>query len=735
MRYFFPLVFSLLPFFSNGQFTYVQDQSVVVKDDQGNALPLAWAGGLNASQFNTLDINGDGVEDLVLYDRMANKVQTFLNTGFAYSYAPEYENQFPSDLENWILLRDFNCDGLKDIFSHDNFGIKVYQNTTIPGEKTSWKKFLFYVGPGIPKSSALVTKGFSSKVNLQLTFDDLPAINDADGDGDLDIFNFRFTGTGTIEFHQNFSQERYGTCDSLDFERLTQKWAGVTECNCENFAFNDEPCDISGGRVNHAVGKSLLALDANADGHVDLIVSEASCSNLSFLANGGNVFTPVVTDDVDFPEDFPVDFQIFPAAYYEDVTFDGNKDLLVAPNIYSKVYLTADLKHSSWLYQNSGSDAAPAFEFVKKDFLQEHMIDVGDNAIPAFTDIDGDSDLDMLISYHAATSGTAGIYLFENTGSLSEPQFTFMTDNYLDFRSTFFYNLKIRFGDLNGDGKQDLVFTATSTGNGETHLYYIINTGTSSVQFNLANVQMVNFEMTQPENVSIVDDDGDGNLDILIGKSNGSLQLWRNNGAMTFSLIDDAYLNYTSSVLRQSLATAIADFNADGAKDLLLGDQNGNLSIISDYKNAIDNTAAFGHIIFNPIDAHYEARRLSGRVWPAAANLFNTNKPAIVAGNILGGVTLLRHDNSLAIPNEPELEQTNVTLYPNPVARKESLFIRSNGQGVGRILNVGGQVIVENVLFSPDVPGRLPTENLASGVYIFQSIIKGKTIARRFVVF
>jgi hypothetical protein len=708
---------------------------VVIKDDQDNALPLAWAGGLNASQYNTLDINGDGSEDLVIYDRMANKLQTFLNTGFAYSYAPEYENQFPTDLENWILLRDFNCDGLKDIFSRDNFGIKVYQNTTAPGAKMTWKKFLFYVGPNIPKSAALITKGFSSKVNLQLQYDDLPAISDADGDGDLDIFNFRFTGTGTIEFHQNFSKERYGTCDSLDFERVTQKWAGLTECNCESFAFNDEPCDFSGGRIKHAVGKSLLALDANADGKLDIIVSEASCSNLSFLANEGDVFSPVVNDDVDFPESFPVDFLIFPAAYYEDVTFDGHKDLLVAPNIYSKVYLNADLNHSSWLYQNAGTDAAPDFEFAKKDFLQEHMVDVGDNAIPAFADIDNDSDLDLLISQHASTTGTAGIYLFENTGSLSEPEFTFVTDNYLDFRSTTFYNLKIKFGDLNRDGKQDLVFTATSTEDAETHLYYILNTGTSSFQFNLASIQQVNFDMSQPENIALVDEDGDEKLDILIGKSNGSLQLWRNTGVMNLSLVDDTYLNYTSSLLRQSMATAVADFNADGAKDLLLGDQDGYLSIISDYKNASDNSSAVSNIIFNPIDEQYERKGLGGRVWPAVVNLFNTNKPTIVTGNILGGITLLRHDNSSAVPNEPEFEPVNITLYPNPVKGNESLFIRSNRTGIGRIINVGGQAVSKNISFSPEAPGRLQIDNLASGVYIFQGVVGGKTIARRFVVF
>lgn len=717
-----------MPLLSAAQFTYVQDQSVIVKDADGDVLPLAWAGGMNASQYNTIDLDGDDTDDLVIYDRMANKLQTFLNTGFAYSYAPEYENQFPNDLTNWLLLRDFNCDGKKDVFTGDIFGIKVYQNITAPGEKLSWKKYTFYIGPNIPKSEALVTKGFTNKVNLQLQFDDLPAISDMDGDGDLDIFNFRFTGTGTIEFHQNFSKERYGTCDSLEFERITQKWAGITECNCENFAFNDQPCSTN-GRVKHAVGKSILALDANADSHLDLIISEASCANLSFLANSGDVFAPIVNEDVDFPETDPVDFLIFPAAYYEDVTFDGNKDLLAAPNIYSKVYLTADLNHSSWLYQNTGSDAAPSFEFVKRDFLQEQMVDVGDNAVPAFADFDNDNDLDLFISYHAATTGTGGIYLYENTGTASEPGFQFVSDNYGGFRSTNFYNLKIKFGDVNRDSKPDLIFTATSTENNETHLYYIINTGTGNFEFSLNNIQQVNFTMSQPENICLVDENFDGHLDVIIGKSDGSLQLWKNNGSMNFTLVDDTYLNFDASLLRQSLAPVVADLNGDGKRDFLFGNQDGYLSVISDYKNS---SAIITEIVYNPIDEHYEAKGLGGRAWPVVANLFNTTRPSVVTGNILGGIVLLKNDNTTGLPSEDIL----IELFPNPLKQHEEvLVIKSNRNGFGSVYQSNGQLVIRDIAFTSENPGRIVTYNLTPGMYIFQAIVNGKTISKRFVVF
>ena len=118
----------------------------------------------------------------------------------------------------------------------------------------------------------------------------------------LDIFNVRFVGNGTVEYHKNFSMERYGSCDSLDFERQTQKWGDFVECECGIFAFNGEECPpLTGGRVQHAGGKSLLALDTDGNATLDMLFSEASCSRLSLLKNDGTVANPVINSSVILP--------------------------------------------------------------------------------------------------------------------------------------------------------------------------------------------------------------------------------------------------------------------------------------------------------------------------------------------------------------------------------------------------------------------------------------------------
>src|SRR6187551_4139035 len=96
------LWFSLLflPFSLLAQFTYVMEQDIPVKDLEGNSIQLPWAGGLNAAHYNTMDLNGDNKDDLVLYDRMADRILTFVREGNDYKFAPEFEEFFPDEITN-----------------------------------------------------------------------------------------------------------------------------------------------------------------------------------------------------------------------------------------------------------------------------------------------------------------------------------------------------------------------------------------------------------------------------------------------------------------------------------------------------------------------------------------------------------------------------------------------------------------------------------------------------------
>lgn len=721
----------LLPVALRAQFTYVFDQTIPVTNIDGTELTMPWGGGLNATQYNTMDLNSDGKDDLVLFDRMANKVITIVNDDGQYHYAPEYEILFPEGINNWLLLRDYNSDGKKDIFTGDVLGIKVYQNISTTAGAIAWKPFLFYTGFAGFKSPVLLSKGFSGKINVQLQFDDLPSIIDVDGDGDLDLFNFRFIGNGTVEFHKNFSKERYGISDSLDFERITQTWGNFTECGCGTIALNGEDCPTS-GRTKHAGGKSLLIMDADNDNDLDLIMSEAECTRLHQLVNEGTNDNPVFNHYFAFPGSRPVSINVYPAAYNEDVDGDGLKDLMFSTNAFTKSDLSVDLQNSNLFYKNTG--ASYAYTFTQPDFLQQNMIDVGDNAVPAFADYDGDGDYDMFISRNSDPQMfKSTVYLYENTGTEESPAFKLTTLDYLFFSYSEFYNVKIQFVDVDANNTLDLAFTGTNLFTGRTNLYLLLNRSSSVFDFFGQSYVTVDFQVSSSDNVHFTDVDSDGKVDILVGRGNGELQYWRNAGEPSqfrFTLDNASYLGLTSSVLRQNISTATLDLDADGNDDLVLGDQTGKLSIISDYKNASDVLTASTEIVFNPLIDVYATQNLGGRVWPTIVNLFKTTKPAIVTGNALGGVNILRNDNGESLPDEP-----NIQVFPNPVYATESAIkVRVDRPAFVQLHSVLGQKLGEPLKLQPLRTHHFPLPTLSSGVYLLSFTIKDEVYTKRFVV-
>ena len=79
--------------------------------ENGKELKFPFAGGLNSSQYGTLDLNLDDIPDLVIFDRSADKILTFISTGTSYEYSPEFEYLFPPNIQNWMVLADYDCDG------------------------------------------------------------------------------------------------------------------------------------------------------------------------------------------------------------------------------------------------------------------------------------------------------------------------------------------------------------------------------------------------------------------------------------------------------------------------------------------------------------------------------------------------------------------------------------------------------------------------------------------------
>ena len=92
------LLTTLLSYEVSSQVTLANDNSIPVTINESK-LPDPWAGGINAAQYGRIELNGDGRDDLVIYDRSTNLINTFIQADGEFVYNPEYRIYLPEELE------------------------------------------------------------------------------------------------------------------------------------------------------------------------------------------------------------------------------------------------------------------------------------------------------------------------------------------------------------------------------------------------------------------------------------------------------------------------------------------------------------------------------------------------------------------------------------------------------------------------------------------------------------
>ena len=135
----------------------------------------------------------------------------------------------------------------------------------------------------------------------------------------------------------------------------------------------------------------------------------------------------------------------------------------------------------------------------------------------------------------------------------------------MDFRGLYHY--APAFGDLDGDGKLDIVMGSFSA---KMAWYRSDGTG-AAPHFTIVDSVLV--EITRGSNTTpaLGDVDGDGDLDLFVGEASGTLNFYRNDGGPSrplFTLVSDVYDSI--DVGRRS-APALVDIDRDGDLDLLVG--------------------------------------------------------------------------------------------------------------------------------------------------------------------
>jgi hypothetical protein len=673
--------FLLLCITGAGQWDLTFQGSVPVSRN-GETLDMAWAGGINFVQVSDIDLNGDGLKDLFLFDRSGNAVTTLVNTGTPGTTAYRHQrisapsNLF-SELHDWVLLRDYDCDGKEDIFTYTQAGFGVYRNTST-GTDLSFELVTNRVN-----SRYVSPSGSGTVANLYVSQVDLPSIEDMDGDGDLDILTFSLLGS-YLEYHRNLSVELYGTCDSLTFELRNKCWGFFAENFSNNSVTLNAPCDFNVPDPEHGggegerpgvpgdaderahAGSTTLALDLNGDGVKEALLGDISFNNVVALYNGGTVEQASITsEDTLFPVyDIPVDLPVFPACYHEDVDNDGLRDLLVSPNATS----LSENTNSVWFFRNTGTEAAPVFERVQRNLFQDRMIDVGEGAFPVFFDHDRDGLLDLMVANHGyhgqAGSYTGSMALLRNTGTAASPRFELLTTDYMGLSASGIgMSMYPAFGDVDGDGDEDMYIGDLQ---GRLHAYR--NTGgTGSAQFelwapNLTDAAGGIIDVGQFATPVFHDLDGDGLLDLLVGERNGNLNHFRNTGSNTapaWTLVNESAGNVSTTewwnVTGYSVPTVVT--LPEGGTELLLGSEAGWIYRYTD----LDATPGSSWTL---ADSTFLGLREGFRTGVAASDLTGDGLPELVIGNYRGGLGFWASE---AIAGVSRVDgKSMLGMHPNP---------------------------------------------------------------------
>lgn len=612
----FLYLFSLFGLWAQSQNRYSFSQTINTPVFHGNDTLLnPWAGGLNHPVFNMMDLNFDGTEDLVVYDRSGFRVLTFLkeeiNGDSVFRYHPEYAKAFPlPETEgSFILLRDYNCDGLKDIFFGDGRFIRVFTNTS-QGNTLSFTPAL----NGGPLQTDYSLSGVSS---LYVSLADLPLIADLDGDGDIDIATFG-NGGFRVEFHENISSNNCG----LQFDQTGSCWGGFREGGfwrsvdlgaCFNGGGNKRNGPDTLGKTLHE-GSAMLTWDLNNDGLDDLLLSNVEFNNLSALYNTGQSDSAYFSSqDTLYPNSNPVDHYIFPAPYRAEVSFDAVDDLLISS--YSSTMSgsgDASSDHRGVLrYVNQGTNSLPNFVLQEDNFLQGDMIDFGSNATPRLVDINNDGLTDLIVAigrrFIRPTVFQSQLYYYENTGTQTQPEFTLRDTNFADLLTyNLGENLVPAFGDLDGDGDLDFILGA-ETG----YFHYFRNDGSATnPSYSLHTPIITNTTVGGNAVPYLYDIDEDGDLDLFVGSLRGHVWFFENQSSSQpdFQLKNDffgainvsrfAYSgNATPVFLRDSLGTvAFVGSTDDGVQQFdaldsvavlpsAISDTFGNLATVSNNFN------------------------------------------------------------------------------------------------------------------------------------------------------
>ena len=636
---------------------------IPVFDSEGKLINT-FSGGLNNIEYQFIDIDGDIDLDIVYLDS-DKTFGWYKNIGN--EFIPDFKlvlnNQINLHLSDWFYLVDIDDDNDLDYFTGNIDKISYYKNV---GTAFS-PSFILEIDTVLDDIGQPIYSEFGSN----------PIFVDVDGDNDYDFITGN--SAGTLTFYENI-----GTSQNFNLKFITNVWQDLVIIG----TVADDPL--------HGAS-SIDFVDIDNDGDLDLFWGDFFSKSLYVIENQGTFNNPdmqLISNIYPVNED-SIKTSGFNMPRFADIDADNDFDLFVS------VLYDPTVPQSLMFLKNEGAPEIANHHLVTDNFLK--TLDVGNNSVPVYVDIDDDNDLDLFIG--SLNNPFGRIHFLENTGTRSNPSFSYFDSSFFDIQSDL--SIAPCFGDIDNDSDFDLIIGRLN--------------GTLSLFENTGNPNSPNFPtgITLLDNNSLVIDvgnsavpylidiDGDNDSDLVIGAFNGRLFMYENAGSVqNYSFQRDTfYFAITDTTFidaGDNSSPFIIDYSKDGVLDLFTGNRDGKLYY---FENEGTNT----NPIWNEVTDLFINEPFGGTSAPFFTDIDDDGDSDLFLGNVKGGLYLYINSEISNIA-EREIFPNDiftVTSFPNPFNSNASVFIQlSEGDEISvDVFNVLGEKI-KNVF-----NGYLPAGN------------------------
>jgi hypothetical protein len=323
--------------------------------------------------------------------------------------------------------------------------------------------------------------------------------------------------------------------------------------------------------------------------------------------------------------------------------------------------LYSDHTSSIGLLENIGTAGQPEFRLENKDFAETSSLGKL-NLVPAFGDLDGDGDTDMLLG-----SKDGGLVFYENTAGPGAPmEMTLRTENYQQI--------------VAGD------YTAPALG----------------------------------------DVNRDGLLDLLIGKKDGRISYYRNAGSQSepdFTLVTDflGEINVTNPDVSLDGYSVPRIFDDQGENSLLVGSEDGKIFYFRHFYEHLSGVFPESDSLFNNLEVQPVDPDRGYRTAATAIDLDQDGNLEVIAGNFSGGLEYFgktgKPQVNLSV-DENSYTDKRFELYPNPASGYINIIPETNNSPINLLVSdLLGHVLVSATIPSSG-PYRLDVSGWKKGIYL-----------------